>query len=65
MSRMTVAQLRELPGLHPDRASVIVAGTVLLIEALRLFGLSGLIVSEHDLLYGVARAAALNWNAYE
>jgi exopolyphosphatase/guanosine-5'-triphosphate,3'-diphosphate pyrophosphatase len=65
MSRMTIAQLRELPGLHPDRASVIVAGTVLLIEALRLFGLSGVIVSEHDLLYGVARAAALNWNAYE
>jgi exopolyphosphatase/guanosine-5'-triphosphate,3'-diphosphate pyrophosphatase len=65
MSRMTVEQLRELPGLHPDRATVIVAGTVLLIEALRLFGLSGVIVSEHDLLYGVARAAALNWNACE
>jgi exopolyphosphatase/guanosine-5'-triphosphate,3'-diphosphate pyrophosphatase len=65
MSRMTVEQLRALPGLHPDRASVIVAGTVLLIEALRLFGLSRLIVSEHDLLYGVARAAAVNWNACE
>src|SRR5690606_6970189 len=62
MSRMTVAELRELPGLHPDRASVIVAGTVLLIEALRLFDLPRLIVSEHDLLYGVARAAP-NWNA--
>jgi exopolyphosphatase/guanosine-5'-triphosphate,3'-diphosphate pyrophosphatase len=65
MSRMTVEQLRALPGLHPDRAAVIVAGTVLLIEALRLFGLSRLIVSEHDLLYGVARAAAVNWNACE
>jgi exopolyphosphatase/guanosine-5'-triphosphate,3'-diphosphate pyrophosphatase len=64
MSRLPVAQLRRLPGLHPDRASVIVAGTVLLIEALRLFRLSGLIVSEHDLLYGVARAAAAgNWNS--
>jgi exopolyphosphatase/guanosine-5'-triphosphate,3'-diphosphate pyrophosphatase len=58
MSRMTVAQLRELPGLHPDRASVIVAGTVLLIEALRRFRLPRLIVSEHDLLYGVARELA-------
>ena len=58
MSAMTVAQLRELPGLHPDRASVIVAGTVLLIEALRLFRLPRLIVSEHDLLYGVARPQA-------
>lgn len=65
MSRLTVDQLRALPGLHPDRASVIVAGTVLLIEALRLFDLPRLIVSEHDLLYGVARVAAGNWNAYE
>lgn len=55
MSAMTLAELRELRGLHPDRASVIVAGTVLLIEALRLFRLARLIVSEHDLLYGVAR----------
>jgi exopolyphosphatase/guanosine-5'-triphosphate,3'-diphosphate pyrophosphatase len=58
MSRMTVAQLRDLPGLHPDRAPVIVAGTVLLIEALRRFRLPRLIVSEHDLLYGVARDLA-------
>jgi exopolyphosphatase/guanosine-5'-triphosphate,3'-diphosphate pyrophosphatase len=58
MSRMTIAELRRLPGLHPDRAPVIVAGTVLLIEALRLFRLPRLIVSEHDLLYGVARTLA-------
>jgi exopolyphosphatase/guanosine-5'-triphosphate,3'-diphosphate pyrophosphatase len=58
MSAMTLAELRRLPGLHPDRAPVIVAGTVLLIEALRLFRQKRLIVSEHDLLYGVARAAA-------
>lgn len=57
MSRLPQAELRELRGLHPDRAPVIVAGTVLLIEALRLFGLERLVVSEHDLLYGVARAA--------
>jgi exopolyphosphatase/guanosine-5'-triphosphate,3'-diphosphate pyrophosphatase len=58
MSAMTVDELRGLRGLHPDRASVIVAGTVLLIEALRLFRLPRLIVSEHDLLYGVARELA-------
>jgi len=58
MSAMTLAELRRLPGLHPDRAPVIVAGTVLLIEALRLFRQKRLIVSEHDLLHGVARAAA-------
>lgn len=63
MSRMTLAELRTLRGLHPDRASVIVAGTVLLVEALRLFGLERLVVSEHDLLYGVARAEALRTGA--
>jgi len=56
MAAMTQAELRALRGLHPDRASVIVAGTVLLIEALRRFGLEQMVVSEHDLLYGVARA---------
>ncbi len=58
MSRMTVDELRALRGLHPDRAPVIVAGTVLLVEALRLFRLPTLVVSEHDLLYGVARQLA-------
>jgi exopolyphosphatase/guanosine-5'-triphosphate,3'-diphosphate pyrophosphatase len=54
LSAMTLAQLRAVPGMHPDRAPSIVAGTVLLIEALRLFGLEQIEVSEHDLLYGTA-----------
>ncbi|HEY8583869.1 MAG TPA: Ppx/GppA family phosphatase, partial [Capillimicrobium sp.] len=39
LAAMTNAERRALPGLHPDRASVIVAGAVLLVEALRRFGL--------------------------
>jgi exopolyphosphatase/guanosine-5'-triphosphate,3'-diphosphate pyrophosphatase len=54
----TQAQLRALPGLHPDRAPAIVAGTVLLIEALRTFGLERVEVSEHDLLHGSALTVA-------
>ena len=53
-----LAERREIPGLHPDRAPTIVAGVVILIEAMRAFGLERIEVSEHDILYGVAIAAA-------
>lgn len=58
LAAMTLAQRQRLPGLHPDRAGVIVAGAVLLVEALRRFGLERVEVSEHDLLHGAAIAAA-------
>jgi exopolyphosphatase/guanosine-5'-triphosphate,3'-diphosphate pyrophosphatase len=58
LAAMPLAERRELPGLHPDRAPVIVAGAVLLVEALRLFGLERVEVSEHDLLYGAALSVA-------
>jgi exopolyphosphatase / guanosine-5'-triphosphate,3'-diphosphate pyrophosphatase len=45
---------REVRGLHPDRAPTIVAGTVMLIEALRLFGLHATHVSDQDILHGAA-----------
>ena len=45
---------REVPGLHPDRAPTIVAGVVILLEALELFGLDRVEVSEHDILRGAA-----------
>src|SRR4051794_4448687 len=38
LAQMTTAQRRELKGLQPDRATVIVAGVVLLSEALRVLG---------------------------
>ena len=49
---------REVPGLHPDRAPTIVAGAVVLVEAMRCFALEEVEVSEHDILRGVALGAA-------
>jgi exopolyphosphatase / guanosine-5'-triphosphate,3'-diphosphate pyrophosphatase len=45
---------REVVGLHPDRAPTIVAGAVILVEAMKAFGLEGIEVGEHDILYGAA-----------
>jgi exopolyphosphatase / guanosine-5'-triphosphate,3'-diphosphate pyrophosphatase len=46
------AQRRQVVGLHPDRAPTIVAGMILLDEAMRAFGLDKVEVSEHDILRG-------------
>jgi exopolyphosphatase / guanosine-5'-triphosphate,3'-diphosphate pyrophosphatase len=48
------AERRRVRGLHPDRAPTIVAGTVMLIEALRLFDLQATEVSDQDILHGAA-----------
>ncbi len=53
-----LAERVEIPGMHPDRAPTIVAGVVILVEAMRAFGLEQIEVSEHDILYGSAIAAA-------
>jgi exopolyphosphatase/guanosine-5'-triphosphate,3'-diphosphate pyrophosphatase len=54
LAQMTNDQRREVRGLHPDRAPTIVAGVLMLIEALRTFELETVEVSEHDILRGVA-----------
>lgn len=58
LAGMPLAERREVVGLHPDRAPTIVAGVVILIEALRAFGLEELEVSEHDLMWGAALSRA-------
>jgi exopolyphosphatase/guanosine-5'-triphosphate,3'-diphosphate pyrophosphatase len=58
LASLPVAARRELPGLEPERAPVIVGGTIVVREALRHFGLDALRVSEHDILDGAALAAA-------
>lgn len=60
LAAMTLEQRRHVTGLHPDRAPAIVAGVILLIEAMRCFDLDEVEVSEHDILRGAAldRAAA-------
>jgi exopolyphosphatase / guanosine-5'-triphosphate,3'-diphosphate pyrophosphatase len=55
---LSVAEIRELRGMHPDRAPVIVAGTVVVLETLHHFELSELEVSERDIMHGAALAAA-------
>ncbi len=58
LAALPVAQRRELPGLEPERAPVIVAGAVIVREVLDRYGLEGLEVSERDLLHGAALEAA-------
>jgi exopolyphosphatase/guanosine-5'-triphosphate,3'-diphosphate pyrophosphatase len=54
LAEMDLAHRRRVTGLHPDRAPTIVAGVVILLEALRAFGLDEVEVSEHDILWGAA-----------
>ena len=54
LAGMTVEERRQVRGLHPDRAPTIVAGTIILLETLTLFGLREFEVSEHDILRGAA-----------
>src|SRR3954468_15179225 len=58
LARMPLAERKQVTGLHPDRAPTIVAGCILLVEALRTFGLEVVEVSEHDILRGAALSAA-------
>jgi exopolyphosphatase/guanosine-5'-triphosphate,3'-diphosphate pyrophosphatase len=58
LAAVPVAKLRERRGLHPERAPVIVAGAVVVLETLRYFGIDALGVSEHDIMHGAALAAA-------
>jgi exopolyphosphatase/guanosine-5'-triphosphate,3'-diphosphate pyrophosphatase len=53
LRRLPVAERARLPGLRPERADVILAGAIILCEALRLLGESGVIVSDRGLRYGM------------
>jgi exopolyphosphatase/guanosine-5'-triphosphate,3'-diphosphate pyrophosphatase len=54
LSAMTNAERAALPVMAPGRGDVIVAGIVILQEALRRFGFEETIVSETDILDGLA-----------
>ncbi|HTX13195.1 MAG TPA: Ppx/GppA phosphatase family protein [Solirubrobacteraceae bacterium] len=54
LAGLTLAERRQVRGLHPDRAPTIVAGVIILIVTLELFGLDEVEVSEHDILRGAA-----------
>jgi exopolyphosphatase / guanosine-5'-triphosphate,3'-diphosphate pyrophosphatase len=58
LAELTVAQRRDVPGLHPDRAPTIVAGAGILLESMRACGLDEIEVSENDILHGAALTAS-------
>lgn len=58
LASLPLAERRQVPGLEPERAPVIVAGAVILREVLAAYGLDGLEVSERDILHGAALLAA-------
>jgi len=54
LASLRLAERRQVTGLHPDRAPTIVAGAVILIEAMRTCGLDSMTTSESDILHGTA-----------
>jgi exopolyphosphatase/guanosine-5'-triphosphate,3'-diphosphate pyrophosphatase len=58
LASVPVAERRTLRPLDPERAPVIVAGTLIVREIVAFFGLDALEVSERDILDGAALAAA-------
>ena len=59
LSRLTIAERSRIPGLHPDRASVILTGAIIVEEALAALGSDHLVVSERDILDGAAANPAV------
>lgn len=51
-----IAQRRHNPGLDPGRVDVIVGGAVIVVSVLRHFGFAEMLVSETDILDGLARS---------
>ena len=60
LAALPLAQRCEVRGLDPARASVIVAGIAILLEVLRRFDLAAVAVSEHDILWGLARCPRMD-----
>jgi len=56
LSRFTSLALnarKKLPGLHPERADVIIAGTLILLEVMNHYGFADLMVSDRGTRYGL------------
>jgi exopolyphosphatase/guanosine-5'-triphosphate,3'-diphosphate pyrophosphatase len=63
LADMDEAQRRAVVGLDPGRAPTIVAGMILLSEAMRAFDLDEVQVSEHDILHGGVLSIARHDNS--
>lgn len=53
LQSLSVTERKKLPGLQPDRADIIAAGTAIVKTVLEGSGLPGLIVSERGILHGL------------
>lgn len=53
LASLPLERRREVVGLHPDRAAVIIGGGLVIETVLALAGLDSTLVSEHDILYGI------------
>lgn len=58
LAAIPLHERKQVPGLHPDRAPTIIAGAAILVQAIRLFDLDSVEVSEADILHGAALDAA-------
>jgi exopolyphosphatase/guanosine-5'-triphosphate,3'-diphosphate pyrophosphatase len=58
LASLPLAERREVVGLHPARAPTIVAGALILAEAMRAFDFDWMETSEADILHGAALDAA-------
>jgi exopolyphosphatase/guanosine-5'-triphosphate,3'-diphosphate pyrophosphatase len=58
LAALPLAERRNVPGLEPERAPVILAGIVIVREVLRRYGLPEIEASERDILDGAALEAA-------
>lgn len=54
LASMTLAERLALPVMHPGRADVIVSGAVILSRIVTAVGVAEVVVSEHDILDGIA-----------
>jgi exopolyphosphatase/guanosine-5'-triphosphate,3'-diphosphate pyrophosphatase len=55
---LTRAERARIPVMHPGRVDVIGAGALILDRIMSLFGLAEVLVSEHDILDGIAWSLA-------
>jgi len=53
LKMMTLDERQQVPGLQPRRADIICAGITILIQVLKGLGVTEIIASEADLLYGI------------
>ena len=53
LSAMTLEERKQVVGLDPGRAPVIVAGALIMETVVALAGLDSTLVSDHDILYGI------------